>query len=334
MSSSRRPPEPGLSADRFHGFPFSVADLSEDVDLDVERRKDVLFAEASLAGWSHWQALGLPWNASVAEAKAAYLERVKVFHPDRYPGKRLGSYRARLEKVFRRLTEARDVLADEAKRAAYVRASAPADEFARMEARKLEDEKRTAERRARLMKQSPLFARAARVQDLVARGKAAYAKGDFAAAANDLLLAAGTDPRNPEIASLAAEAKRKASAVRANGLYEKGLEAEAMGSWPAALALHREALEADPAHVRAAAHATRASIALGDLAAARALADAALRAAPRTGAAHEALGLVLEAEGNKKEARRELEKALELDPHLESARERLKKLRLFGGLIG
>jgi tetratricopeptide (TPR) repeat protein len=323
-----------LSADRFHGFVFSIPDLSEDVDLDVERRKDILFAEAQLAGWSHWEALGLPWNASVADAKAAYLEKVKVFHPDRYAGKRLGSYRARLERVFRRLTEARDVLADEGKRAAYARASAPADEFARMEARTLEDEKRTAERRARLMKQSPLFARAARVQDLVARGKAAFAQGDFSAAANDLLLAQGMDPKNAELATLAADAKRKASAARANGLYEKGLEAEARGSWSSALALHREALEADPSHVRATSHATRATLALGDLAGARALAEAALRVAPRMGAAHEALGLVLEAEGNKKEARRELEKAIELDPHLESAKERLKKLRLFGGLLG
>jgi Tfp pilus assembly protein PilF len=38
-----------------------------------------------------------------------------------------------------------------------------------------------------------------------------------------------------------------------------------------------------------------------------------------------------EAEGRKDEARRSLERALELDPHLETARERLKKLK---GLLG
>jgi curved DNA-binding protein CbpA len=323
-----------LNADRFHGFEFNLQDLSEDVDLEVERRKEILFAEANLARWSHWEALGLSWNASSADAKAAYLERVKIFHPDRYAGKRLGSYRARLERVFRRITEARDTLNDEAKRAAYVRSSAPADEFTRMEARKLEDEKRAVERRARLMKQSPLFARVQRVQDLVARGKASFAAGDFASAANDLLLAQGMDPKNAEIAGLAADARRKAGVTRATGLYEQGLEAEARGSWSGALALYREALEADPAHVRAAAHATRATIALGDLAGARALAEAAVKASPRAGAAHEALGLVLEAEGHKKEARKELERAIELDPRLETAKERLKKLRLFGGLLG
>lgn len=323
-----------MSADRFHGFVFSLPELSEGVDIDVERRKEILFAEANLSRWSHWDVLGIPWNASSADAKAAYLEKVRVFHPDRYPGKRLGSYRARLERVFRRLTEARDTLADEAKRAAYVRASAPADEFARMEARRLDDERRAAERRARLGKQNPLVARASRVQDLVARGKAALAAGNFAAAANDLLVAQGMDSRNAEIGALAADAKRKAGAAKANGLYEKGVEAEALGSWASALALFREALECDPTHVRAASRAARAAIALGDLAGARTLAEGAVKVGPRTGAAHEALGLVLDAEGNKKEARKALEKAVELDPRLESAKERLRKLRPFGGLLG
>jgi Tfp pilus assembly protein PilF len=36
---------------------------------------------------------------------------------------------------------------------------------------------------------------------------------------------------------------------------------------------------------------------------------------------------VLEAEGQKKEARKELERALELDPRLDSVKDRLKKLR-------
>jgi hypothetical protein len=43
---------------------------------------------------------------------------------------------------------------------------------------------------------------------------------------------------------------------------------------------------------------------------------------------------VLEAEGNKREARRALERALELDPKLDGAKARLKKLGLFGGLLG
>ncbi len=314
-------------SDRYQGFVFCPADLSEDVELDVERRKEILFADAHLAKWTHWEVLGVPWNAPSAAAKAAYLDLVRIFHPDRYAGKRLGGYRARLERVFRRATEARDVLADDGRRAAYAKESAPPEEFARMEARKLEDERRADERRARLARQNPLLARAGRVGELVQRGKAAIAAGNFTAAANDLLLAQGLDPQNAELAVLAADMKRKAGAAKASELFRKALEAEAVGNVAGALETYRAALEADPANVRAAAHAAKAAATLGDLASARTLASAAVHAGPRAGVAHEALGIVLEAEGNKKEARKALEKALELDPRLEGAKERLKKLR-------
>lgn len=316
-----------MSGDRFQGFVFSASDLSEDVDIDVERRKEILFADAGQPHATHWQLLGIPWNAPAAAAKAAYLEKVKIFHPDRYPGKRLGSYGARLERVFRRLTEARDVLADDARRAEYARTTATPEEFARMESRKLDDERRAAERRARLARQNPLLHRAGRVHEMVKRGKSALAEGRFSAAANDLALAHGMDPSNAEIAALAADARRRAGTARANEICQKGIEAQLLGNLAAAIALFREALEADAGNVRAAAEGVKAALAAGDLGSARFLAEAALKAGPRHALAHEALGLVLEAEGNRKDARRELEKAIELDPRLEGARERLKKLR-------
>lgn len=316
-----------MPADRFQGFAFDPAALAEDVDLDLERRKEILFAEARIEGATHWDVLGLPWNAPGAAARAAYLEKVKVFHPDRYAGKRLGRYRARLEKVFRRVTEARDALADEAKRVEYARRTAPAEQRAALEARQLDDERRADERRARLARQNPLLQRAARIAELTRRGREALEAGRASQALNDLLVAQGLDPQNAQIQALVADARRRASSARAGERFEKGLAAEAMGSLSGALAAFREALEADPRHVRAAAAGARVALALGDVAGARELADAAVRAGPGVGGAHEALGLVLDAQGDRKEARRALERAVELDPKLEAARERLKKLR-------
>lgn len=314
-------------SDRYQGFVFIPADLAEEVDLDLERKKEILFADARLARATYWEVLGIPWNAPAADVKAAYLEKVKVFHPDRYPGKRLGSFRARLERVFRKATEARDHLSDETRRAAYARTTAPPEELAKLEARKLEDERRAAERRARLARQNPLVARAGRVGELVTRGKAALADGRFAQAAADLVVAQGLSPGDAELAALAAEAKRKAAAVKGTDLFHKGLEAEAVGNTRAAFEAFRDAFAADPANLRAAAQAARAALAVGEVGAARALVDQALQAAPRSGLLHEALGLVLEAEGSKKDARRAFERALELDPALDRAKERLRKLR-------
>jgi tetratricopeptide (TPR) repeat protein len=308
-------------------FSFRDADLNEDVDLDLERRKEILLADAQVAAWTHWQALRLPWNAPAEAAKASYLDLVKRFHPDRFAGKRLGSYRARLDRIFRRITEARDVLVDEARRAAYVRSSAPPEEVARLEARKLEDERRAEERRARLTRSSTVLQRAGRVGELVERGKRSLAEGKLQQAANDLLAAQALDPRNAEVAALAAEAKRRATLGKVADLLRKAAEEESCGKLAAAIELYREAVAVDPSSVRAAAEAARAVAAAGDAAGARALAEGALKIGPRSGLAHEALGYVLEAEGNKKEARRALERAIELDPSLERAKARLKKLK-------
>jgi len=107
----------------------------------------------------------------------------------------------------------------------------------------------------------------------------------------------------------------------------------------AALSGHRElaleslraAVEAEPANPKTLLRASRVAMEARVFDAARQFAEAAVRVAPRSGGAHEALGLAQEAEGRKDEARKSLERAVELDPSLEMARDRLKKLK---GLLG
>jgi tetratricopeptide (TPR) repeat protein len=316
-----------VSGDRHQDHLFNPADLAEVVDLDLDRRKTILFAEAHLAEWTHWQVLGLPWNASVDEVRAAYIEQVKVFHPDRYPGKKLGTFRSRLERVFRRVTEARDVLASSTSRDDYVLATAPALDRTRIEARRLEDERRAVERRGRLGRQNPLLARAERISELMKHGRALMAAGSFAQASNDFQLVSSLDPSHAEANALALEARRKGASVRAAECVEKGHAAEAIGSWQGALAAYRTALEFEPANPRTLILASRAAGEVGDASAARDFAEQAVKAQPRNAAAHEALGLALESAGKRSDARKALERAVEIDPRLESAKERLKKLR-------
>ena len=95
--------------------------LAEPVDLPLDRKREILAREA-LLGRDHWTVLGLKPGATAEEVKGAYFEASKLFHPDRYYGKELGSYRARLERIFHRLTEAHQVLSEALK---HVVSSAP-----------------------------------------------------------------------------------------------------------------------------------------------------------------------------------------------------------------
>ncbi len=316
-----------LTIHRYKDFVFSPADLAEDVDLDLDRKKELLFLEAHLRDWTHYQFLDVPWGAGAEAVRAAYIEKAKIFHPDRYPNRRLGSYRARLERIFRRLTEARDVLADDAQREAYAKKTAPPEEFARIEARRLEGEARAEERRARLARGNPLVARAAQVGELMKRARLAMEGGRFAQAANDFLTVAGLDPRNAEARTLAAEAKKRAGVLKAKESYERGIAAQTVGNAALALSCFLEAVASDASNPRYAIAAARAQLKAGDLHSARQLAETAVRLGPRHAPAHEALGDVLAAQGLSRDARKALERALELDPDLERARAHLKKLR-------
>lgn len=314
---------------------FNPADLGEDVDLDVRLRKEILFAESLAANGSHYAVLGLKWGATAEEARAAYVARVKIFHPDRYAGKRLGTYRGRLERIFRKLTIAKDVLCDEVRRAAYQAESAPPEEKAKAQLRRVEDEKRADERRARLARSNPLVGqslqRAQRVAELLQRGKAAVAEGRFSAAANDFFTVLGMDANHVEAKQLANEARAKANAGRANEAIERAVKASLSGHRDGAVEALRAAVEAEPQNQKTLLRASRIAMDVSAVEAARQFAEAAVRSSPRSGGAHEALGVALEAEGRKDEARRSLERALELDPALETARARLKKLK---GIMG
>jgi tetratricopeptide (TPR) repeat protein len=200
---------------------------------------------------------------------------------------------------------------------------APPDE----EARRLGDETRARQRRERLARVNPLLGRVTRVQELVERGRQAAAQGRYTQAANDFRTALALDPRHPDAAALAADASRRADAERARARYERAVAAEAIGDHGAALAALREAVEILPDEPLYATEAARVALRIGSPDAARQLAEQAVRAAPRDARPLAVLGAVLHAQGEAKEARRVLRRALDLDPSLAEAEALLKRLR-------
>ncbi len=89
---------------------YDPGELDEDCDLELARKRTILDLYYRLEQLDHYALLDLPTNAEKKEVKAAYFKYVGIFHPDKYFGKNLGSFRPKLEKVFARLTEAHDTL--------------------------------------------------------------------------------------------------------------------------------------------------------------------------------------------------------------------------------
>jgi tetratricopeptide (TPR) repeat protein len=100
---------------------YDPTELDEKVDLDLARKRKVLDTFYRLKTLSHYELLGVDAGADKKAIKAAYFELVNDFHPDRYFGKNLGSFKPKLERLFAQVTEAHDVLTRQASREDYDR---------------------------------------------------------------------------------------------------------------------------------------------------------------------------------------------------------------------
>ncbi|MCA9613630.1 MAG: J domain-containing protein, partial [Myxococcales bacterium] len=99
---------------------YDPVELEEpNVDLDPDRRREILDTFYELDHLDHYELLGLEREADKQAIREAYFRLSKLFHPDTLYGKRLGTYKAKMEAVFRRLTDAYDVLGKSKKRERY-----------------------------------------------------------------------------------------------------------------------------------------------------------------------------------------------------------------------
>jgi tetratricopeptide (TPR) repeat protein len=116
------PPRPSGPPDRHFAEAapsYDPRQLDESSALSPEMRKRVLDAYYALEGRNHYQLLGVDYDVDRKVIRARYFELSKVFHPDSMFGKDLGAFRQRMELVFKRLTEAYEVLGRKKRRAEY-----------------------------------------------------------------------------------------------------------------------------------------------------------------------------------------------------------------------
>jgi curved DNA-binding protein CbpA len=98
---------------------YDPGELEEDVDLPLERRKQVLDLFYRLSDIDYYEALGVPYRADKKAIRSAYFSLSKAFHPDSMFRKNLGTFKAKMEAVFRFLTEAYETLGKQKNRDEY-----------------------------------------------------------------------------------------------------------------------------------------------------------------------------------------------------------------------
>ena len=85
--------------------------LDPDLDLDLDVQRRILEFEAGLLIPYH-ELLGVAKGAEPKAVKRAYFKLSKEFHPDRYFRRQIGCYGERLERIFKKVLEAHEMLSD------------------------------------------------------------------------------------------------------------------------------------------------------------------------------------------------------------------------------
>jgi len=98
---------------------YELSELDDPAEINLEARRRILNAFHMVDDLSLYQVLGLTQKADKKKIRAAYFALSKRFHPDAFFGKDMGAYEAKIEHVFKRLTEAYETLGRAKRREEY-----------------------------------------------------------------------------------------------------------------------------------------------------------------------------------------------------------------------
>ena len=319
--------------------------IDKSLELSPEAQRRILAFEAQLDRPYH-EILGVPADADAKTVKRAYFELSKEYHPDRYFRKQIGGYGERLDRIFRKVLEAYELLADPMTRAEVQRsldaaAGAPAPPTstptsvdpqtppaaaaapavpAAAAPRRRPPRFSTAHLRA-------LAQRKAKAKTLFEAAMTAFQASRWLEAASSVRLALAFDPWNAAYKESFLGVQRRANEERAKQFVKEAEGALELRQAKEALRLYEEALHCLPHEPDINYKAARLALVLGeDPKRAKEYAARACELRPEVPGYHRLLGQIYKSGGLVANARRELEAALRLDPNDAEARQELKTL--------
>lgn len=307
--------------------------IDPSLDLPVEIQRRVLEFESALERPYH-EILGVAIEDDLKAVKKAYFALSKQFHPDRYFRRNLGPFAERLERCFKKILEAYELLSDPATRAEVQRqlaAAPPLEQPTKSvspDLSKAASRERLARRLARFRGHGRVFEeRRRKARSFFESSKVAAGQGRWLEAAGSVRLAIAFDPSERAYKEAFAEIQRKANDERASELVGEAKSALAKREMQTAGSLFEEALQFRPFDPEINIQAARLQWqALGKLRKAQEYATAACETAPENADYRRVLGQILKAAGLESDARRELEAAIKMNPRDSEARAELRSL--------
>ncbi|MGZ5967053.1 MAG: DnaJ domain-containing protein [Polyangiales bacterium] len=341
--------------------------VDDTCELDAATCAKIDEALSAPDGRTHYAVLGVVKKASGKEIQRAYFALAATLHPDRHFGKKLGPYKQKLDRVFRRATEAYDALRIASKRAeydAYLQLTHRSTQMERVLASVVpEPPKRRSSRRVPAARkvdspppvrvEPPPVSKPVRIEpppvskpveskpvetprrapvksksaSILEAAQQALVSGDAVAAANHYRLALQY-AEDPGARRYAESGLEEARRLLVDTQLKKARYEEKEARWTDAVASYTKALDGRPDDPAICERLANALRQEGsDLQRAARLAELAVQRAPRRAAYRSTLGFIYAEAGSREKAIEQFERAVEIDPEDELSRRALETLK-------
>ena len=345
MRSGATTPEPS-EASFTPTIDAAALDESLDIDLSVQRR--ILEFESSLELPYHLL-LGVKQGAAPKIVKRAYFKLSKEFHPDRYFRKSIGSYATRLDRIFKRVLEAHEILSDPELSQVVIESGPPVPDPPEIErpaevdpAVQIPGPEATAAPRPkpltkleRLRQRMPfkinhaaIQGRRARADEIFRAAKASQMAGRFNECEASLRIAITFDPGRAEFKEALGSLRIAAAGARASKLLASPSDRMSDGELREALSLLEDVLPYRPHDPELNERAARVCVQLGKLDEAQEYAETLIERSPESAPGYVLLGRIYKDLGETEKAVGAFEKALKFDGENSEARRSLAAVRI------
>ena len=306
--------------------------IDERLDFDVSAQRRILEFEATL-GLPYSELLDVPRGSEPNVIKRAYFKLSKEFHPDRYFRREIGSHAERLERIFKKILEAYEMLSDpDLCQVENQRTVAPCPEPSpepTPEAPKpLTKLERLQQRMPFKIDQAVFASRREKAKEIFRAAERSMEAGRLVAAEASIRIAISFDPGRAEFKEALGSLRIRAAGSRATKLLAAPSERMSDGELREALKLLEDVLIYRPHDPELNDRAARVCLQLGEFNLAMGYVETLLERTPDVAAHHTLLGRIYREQNDLAAAVSAFEAALKLDEEDLDARRALASVRI------
>jgi curved DNA-binding protein CbpA len=323
--------------------------LDEALELELEIQRRILEYEAAL-GRPYHELLGVERGAEPKVVKRAYFKLSKEFHPDRYFRREIGDYALRLDRIFKKVLEAYELLSDPelcqienqpVETQAAAAAEAPAGAETSLDAasaavpsepppqpRQLTKLERLRQRMPFKIDHAAIAARRAKADEIFKAAELSQRNGRLQEAEANIRIAISFDPMRAEFKEALGSLRIQMAGARATKLLASPSDRMSDSELREALQLLEDVLIYRPHDPELNDRAARVCLRLGKLEPAQEYAETCIERFPDVAAHHALLGRIYREKGDLDAAMQEFETALKHDAEDLEAQRALASVRI------